>query len=679
MTARKSSKSVAAQVHWKLIMNHPTVMLVINPTDGRILAANFAAAEFYGWNAEKLQQMTIAEINTLPAEALRAEMELARTQQRNHFEFKHWLADGRVCDVEVYSVPFIWKQSNVLCSMIVDVTETKQLEQVKRYQQLTVEILGILNNPAELPDAINHILAAIKRTMKFDAVGIRLQKGEDFPYFEQQGFSDDFLLSENTLLVRDKNGGICRDENGNPYMECTCGLVLTGKTEPSNPLFTAGGSAWTNDSALLLGIPADLDPRLHPRNRCVHEGYSSVALVPVRANREIIGLLQLNDRKKDRFTPAMVGWFEEISSSIGTAFLRMRAEERIRFSEARYHALVEQSSEALALVNIRTREVVEVNRRYTELLGYSLPEDAPLYVNKVMIGSQKKIDRLYDTVLKQQRVLEPEALIFRHKNGTEIAVERAGAVISIDGRDFLLTSIRDMTAERRRQAELAQDVEFARRVQRGLLPELPESPFVTLRTLYHPSLFVSGDSYHLEWHNEGKLLRGFLVDVSGHGLATAIQTASINVLIREAATSNLPLIGQMRLVNTRAAKYFTDGAYAAILGFELDLSLRELRYVGAGITQFYANGNKVETPGMFVGIWDDAEFMPGSVPITTGDCFHFLTDGFADWLSRTENTGFWSPGGKDFDVDVAALDRLAKSGTLRDDASAVCLKVREVE
>jgi len=53
------------------------------------------------------------------------------------------------------------------------------------------------------------------------------------------------------------------------------------------------------------------------------------------------------------------------------------------------------------------------------------------------------------------------------------------------------------------------------------------------------------------------------------------------------------------------------------------LSLRELRYVGAGITQFYANGKKVETPGMFVGLWDNAEFTPGSLPITTGDCFIF--------------------------------------------------------
>ena len=158
----------------------------------------------------------------------------------------------------------------------------------------------------------------------------------------------------------------------------------------------------------------------------------------------------------------------------------------------------------------------------------------------------------------------------------------------------------------------------------------------------------------------------------------AIQTSSINVLLREAATFKLSLLEQMRLVNKRAAKYFTDDAYAAILGFELDFSLGELNYVGAGITQFYANGKKIETPGMFVGMWVDAEFEAGKITVAAGDSFCFLTDGFTDSLAQPENAGLWSPNGLDFDADVAALERLAENGNLHDDASGVCLKVLRV-
>jgi len=353
---------------------------------------------------------------------------------------------------------------------------------------------------------------------------------------------------------------------------------------------------------------------------------------------------------------------------------RKKAEEALKASETRYHAIMDQSFEALAVIDIQSQELVEVNRRFTEVLGYSLPEDAPLHVASIVADGQQNLAKCFRSV-RQQRSISIGTGIFQHKNGTEIFAERAGKVISIGGRNFLLASGRDLTAERRRQSELTRDIELARRVQRGLLPELATSPFVSLQTIYCPSNFVSGDSYHLEWRNEGNLLRGFIIDVSGHGLGTAIQTSSINVLLQDPLSAELSLPEKLRWVNSRAARYFADGSYAAILGFELDLLQRELRYVGAGITQFYANGRKIETPGMFVGLWEEVEFAAGVIAVHPGDTFHFLTDGFTDWLVQSENEGFWSTDGKDFEADVAALEKLAEHGRLRDDATGVCLKV----
>jgi signal transduction histidine kinase len=102
--------------------------------------------------------------------------------------------------------------------------------------------------------------------------------------------------------------------------------VLSGKTDPTNPLYTSGGSAWTNNSLQLLSIPADQDPRLNRRNNCVHQGFLSVALIPIRANHEIVGLLQLNDRKKDRLDSDAIVFFEGICDSIGLALIRKSME-----------------------------------------------------------------------------------------------------------------------------------------------------------------------------------------------------------------------------------------------------------------------------------------------------------------------------------------------------------------
>ncbi len=421
-----------------------------------------------------------------------------------------------------------------------------------------------------------------------------------------------------------------------------------------------------------LNESGEIDVRFMPVSECLG--------APLRSSSgEIFGVIVIfsinvtgMDKREDTALMAT------IAAQVSLAIERKRTEQELRFSQVRYRTIMEQSFEALAVIDIHTQEVVEVNQRFTELFGYSLPQDTPLYVSRFVVDSQSNLDRYYNKTIRQQNVLPAEVRNFRHKNGLDVFVERAGTLLHIEGREIYVASMRDITAEHYRQAALARDIEVASRLQLGLLPDLPESPLVRIQTIYRPLRFVSGDSYHLEWSNSGKLLRGFLLDVSGHGLATAIQTSAINVLLREASKSNLPLLGQLRRINTRSEKYFTEDTYVAMLGFELDLSAKELRYVGAGITQFYANDKKIETPGMFVGMWRDVDFTMNVLPIETGDSFFFLTDGFTDVMVRADNDRLWPIGGADFDASLTALQRLADEGALRDDATAICLHINKM-
>ena len=231
------------------------------------------------------------------------------------------------------------------------VMEITQRRQAERLHGLAAEVLALLNNSREFSDSIQEILAAIKRTTDFDAVGIRLRKGDDFPYGGAQGFTECFLEAENTLAIRDAAGELCRDENGNPTLECTCGLVITGRTDSTNPLFTPGGSAWTNDARLLIRLPGRQDPRLNPRNRCIHEGFQSVALIPIRAGQENVGLLQLNDRRKNRFTVETVRFFEGLASAFGLALLRRREEQALRESESNLRTLFDAIPESVFVLD----------------------------------------------------------------------------------------------------------------------------------------------------------------------------------------------------------------------------------------------------------------------------------------------------------------------------------------
>lgn len=205
-----------------------------------------------------------------------------------------------------------------------DITERKRAE---KYRELSREILRILNDFSDLGKAIRDIIALIRTNIEIDAVGLRLQEGEDFPYFIQEGFSQEFLMTENSLHERDKDG--------NTYLGCTCGLVISGKTVPANPLFTKGGSFWTNDSSSLLDLPPDQDRRLRPRNVCIHHGYASIALIPLRNKGRIIGLLHLNSKSKGKFNLETVEMLEAIANDIGLALSRKQVEDELKTSETK--------------------------------------------------------------------------------------------------------------------------------------------------------------------------------------------------------------------------------------------------------------------------------------------------------------------------------------------------------
>ena len=118
--------------------NHAVIMLV-DPATGAICAANRAACAYYGWPLAKLLTMSITEINTLPPDEVRQEINRATMMQRQTFRFRHRLADGRVRDVEVYTGPMEQGGKTMLYSIVHDVTERLQVEATLRQREETLQ------------------------------------------------------------------------------------------------------------------------------------------------------------------------------------------------------------------------------------------------------------------------------------------------------------------------------------------------------------------------------------------------------------------------------------------------------------------------------------------------------------------------------------------------------------
>lgn len=131
------------EIYRSLFANNHAVMLLINPQDGQIVDANPAAEQFYGWERQILLQKKIAQINTLTEEEIKAEMAKAKAYQRNHFLFRHRLANGEIRHVEVYSGPIRVAGRTLLYSIIHDITQSVEAEQERNL--LTNVITASLN------------------------------------------------------------------------------------------------------------------------------------------------------------------------------------------------------------------------------------------------------------------------------------------------------------------------------------------------------------------------------------------------------------------------------------------------------------------------------------------------------------------------------------------------------
>jgi len=108
-----------------LFENEGTVMLIIDPLSGDIVDANPAAETFYGWTKEELLEMNINSINVLSDEEVKKEMEEARSENKNHFVFKHRTFGENIKDVEVYSQPIDFGKRKLLYSIIHDISDKK--------------------------------------------------------------------------------------------------------------------------------------------------------------------------------------------------------------------------------------------------------------------------------------------------------------------------------------------------------------------------------------------------------------------------------------------------------------------------------------------------------------------------------------------------------------------------
>jgi PAS domain S-box-containing protein len=243
----------------------------------------------------------------------------------------------------------------------------------QRERETSLALLGLLNDRNDTHELIRKLTDFLQERTGCEAIGVRLREGDDYPYFETRGFPQEFVRAENYLCARDHEGQVIRDSVGYPILECMCGNILCGRFNPELPFFTNRGSFWTNCTTELLASTTEADRQSHLRNRCNSAGYESVALIALRHGNQTLGLLQVNDRRKNRFTPELITFLENTADQIAIALAQRQAQAALQLSEQRFRDISEAAGEYIWELDLNGC-FTYISERVESVVGYR-PED----------------------------------------------------------------------------------------------------------------------------------------------------------------------------------------------------------------------------------------------------------------------------------------------------------------
>jgi phosphoserine phosphatase RsbU/P len=187
----------------------------------------------------------------------------------------------------------------------------------------------------------------------------------------------------------------------------------------------------------------------------------------------------------------------------------------------------------------------------------------------------------------------------------------------------------------RRFLQMRREYIQARSVHESLFPKPTDAGWVRFDFGYRPAADIGGDFIHT-WTDESERFHVVLIDVTGHGLASAMSVARIHGEI-ERLRDEYPEEGPARILQ-RLNRYFhrllvRHNLFASAAMLTIDPFTGELRYASAGHPPVFIRSRgrvrELESTTFILGAVDDAGFGQEevSVRLEEGDRIVMFTDG----------------------------------------------------
>jgi sigma-B regulation protein RsbU (phosphoserine phosphatase) len=161
------------------------------------------------------------------------------------------------------------------------------------------------------------------------------------------------------------------------------------------------------------------------------------------------------------------------------------------------------------------------------------------------------------------------------------------------------------------QAKINADLDHARKVQQGLLPNIDNAlDYFSIGVQYIPAHAVGGDYYDMFEIAPGTYA-AVIADVSGHGIASAFIMSMAKVLLKTISYQGLSPQHTLERINTTFLTEVKSDNFITIFYSIIDVKNAVMTYNSAGhcpvllIDKNTRDVRSIEADGTFLGIFDD--------------------------------------------------------------------------
>jgi sigma-B regulation protein RsbU (phosphoserine phosphatase) len=475
-----------------------------------------------------------------------------------------------------------------------------------------------------------------------------------------------------------------------------------------------------------------------PRYINAIDSVRSELAVPLMLQGKCVGVLDIQSRHLDYFTPDQQNILTLLASRLAVAIENARLFQRVKAQADTLLLLSEVGRETGSILDVEAllRLAAEQTKRVIDYQILSIMlynEEQKVFLHRVDVKHGHQVQgklrvaasegivgaaaTLKEPVLVPDVTVDPRYVMVNPETRSELAIPMVnkGKVIgvldlespqlnyftedhvqtlSILAANFAvaLENARLYEQLARDEARLERDLQAAKRIQGALLRPVPAEDYgLDMAARYLSAREVCGDLY--EFLRYGPQQLGIaLGDVSGKGTAAALYGAVAIGIMRSLAPQKLQPAEMLRQMNQIVGERRIEGRFMTACFATWQKGRQKLRVANAGQSQplLYKDGRcgKVELTGFPLGIFEEVAYDEWGVTLDAGNILVFHSDGIAE-SQNSEGQFFGTTriqslieqhhevSAKELaDVILREVDWFTQSAPLSDDRTLVIVKVR---